>query len=83
MKNWMLGLFVTKMPAKVAHERINPDAFDGLCVAMKRIEFATSLRVPKMLRAKYIFWPVEEPGPVLIKTADVQDLSKQFANQTA
>src|SRR3990170_202298 len=45
----MLDLFVTKMPTKVAHERVDPDAFDRLCVAMERIEFAAALRVAEIL----------------------------------
>ena len=31
----------------------------------------------RMARTKYLFWPVEEPGKVLIKTTDVQKLNRE------
>ena len=35
--------------AEVAGERVDPDAFDGLVVAMERVEFAAALGVPEIL----------------------------------
>jgi hypothetical protein len=43
------GLSVAEMSAVVAYERINPEAFNGLAVAMKCVEFAPPLCVPKIL----------------------------------
>ena len=40
LQSWLL---------EVARERINPDAFDGLCVAMQGVELAAALRVAEML----------------------------------
>ena len=37
------------MPAKVPYERIDPDTFDGLCVAMQDVELAAPLSIPKVL----------------------------------
>jgi len=42
-------LSVAKTLIEVAHERIDPDAFDGLCVAMQGVEFAAALGVAEML----------------------------------
>lgn len=42
-------LSVTKMSAEVADERIDPDALDGLRVAMQSVELATSLGIPEIL----------------------------------
>ncbi len=39
-------------------------------------------RIELMARAKYLSWPVEEPGAVLIKTRDVQELMKQISAAT-
>jgi hypothetical protein len=38
------GLSVTQMRAEVAHERINPDAFDWLAIQMPCVELAATLR---------------------------------------
>jgi hypothetical protein len=40
-------------------------------------------RIELMARAKYLSWPVEEPGAVLIKTRDVQELLKQISAATS
>jgi len=32
----------------------------------------------KMLRIKYLTWPIEEPGAVLLKTGDVEKLLKDL-----
>ena len=37
------------MPAKVPYERIDPDTFDGLCMAMQDVELAAPLSIPKVL----------------------------------
>ena len=37
------------MPTEVGHEGINPDAVDGLCVAMQGVELATPLGVTEVL----------------------------------
>ena len=49
MHDWIINLSATKMAAEVGHERIDPDAFDGLCVAMQGVELAASLRVTEVL----------------------------------
>ena len=41
-------LSVAKIPLEVVHERVDPDAFDGLSVAMQGVEFAAALRIPEM-----------------------------------
>jgi hypothetical protein len=35
-------LSVAELPAEAARERIDPDAFDGLCVTMEGVEFAAA-----------------------------------------
>ena len=45
----MVNLTVAKRRTKVARQRINPDALDGLCVAMEGVELATSLCVTEVL----------------------------------
>src|SRR6266436_8616056 len=45
----MVNLTVAKMRAEVARQRINPDALDGLCVAMEGVELPASLRVTEVL----------------------------------
>src|SRR6266849_592855 len=42
-------LSVAELSVEVAHERIDPDAFDGLSVAMQGVEFATALGIAKVL----------------------------------
>jgi hypothetical protein len=37
-------------------------------------------RIELMARAKYLSWPIEEPGTVLIKTMDVQKLLKEIGS---
>src|ERR1700730_17191918 len=37
------------MRAEVARQRINPDALDGFCVAMERVELTAALRVAEVL----------------------------------
>ena len=49
MKGCTAGLSVAEMRTEVAHERIDPDAFDRLCVAMQGVELAASLRVAEVL----------------------------------
>src|ERR1019366_6543171 len=49
MKGCTAGLSVAEMRTEVAHERINPDAFDGLCVAMEGVELAASLGITQVL----------------------------------
>src|ERR1035438_8924388 len=49
MKGCTAGLSVAEMRTEVAHERINPDALDGLCVAMEGIELAASLGITQVL----------------------------------
>jgi len=49
MTNAKANLFVTELPLEIAHERINPDAFDGLFVAMQGIELAAALGIPEIL----------------------------------
>ena len=39
---------VAELPLEVACERIDPDAFDGLSVAMERVEFAATLRIAEV-----------------------------------
>ena len=39
-------------------------------------------RIELMARAKYLAWPVEEPGAVLIKTMDVPKLLKEVSAAT-
>jgi hypothetical protein len=34
-------------------------------------------RIEQLARTKYLSWPVDEPGAVLIKTMDVQELLKE------
>jgi hypothetical protein len=36
--------------------------------------------IESMARRKYLFWPIEEPGSVLIKTADVPKLRKELSS---
>ena len=45
----MADLFRAEMLAEVPRERINPDAFDGLCVAMQCVELTAALRVAEIL----------------------------------
>jgi hypothetical protein len=45
----MADLFRAEMLAEVPRERINPDAFDGLCVAMQCVELTSALRVAEIL----------------------------------
>src|ERR1017187_4262239 len=45
MKGCTAGLSVAEIRTEVAHERINPDALDGLCVAMEGIEQDGAIRV--------------------------------------
>lgn len=49
MSDRVASLSVTQVSAEVADERIDPDALDGLGVAMRSIELATSLRVSEIL----------------------------------
>src|ERR1700686_4192822 len=49
MSSAMADLFRAEMLVEVPHERINPDAFDGLCVAMQCVEFTATSRVAKIL----------------------------------
>jgi hypothetical protein len=37
--------------------------------------------IETMAREKYLFWPIEEPGAVLIKTTDVQKLKSRTGSQ--
>src|ERR1700687_2710624 len=48
MNERVANLWVTEMSAKVAHERITPDAFDVFGMAMVLIELAASLRIPEV-----------------------------------
>src|SRR5271167_322497 len=45
----MADLFLAEMLVEVPCERINPDAFDGLCVAMQCVEFTAALCVSEIL----------------------------------
>jgi hypothetical protein len=36
-------------------------------------------KIEQMARAKYVSWPIEEPGSVLIKTLDVDKLTKEIS----
>src|SRR5579863_6224926 len=38
-------LAVAELPLKVAHERIDPDALDRLCLAMQDVQFSPTLRI--------------------------------------
>ena len=49
MNDRVATLCVAEMSAEVADERIDPDALDGLAVAMQSIELAASLGVAKIL----------------------------------
>ena len=49
MDERVANLWDTEMSAKVAHEGIDPEAFNGLGVAMKLVELAAPLRVPEIL----------------------------------
>ena len=49
MKGCTAGLSVAEMRTEVAHERIDPDALDGLCVAMEGVELAASLGITQVL----------------------------------
>src|SRR5208282_3895347 len=49
MSSAMADLFLAEMLVEVPRERIDPDAFDGLCVAMQCVEFAAALRVAEIL----------------------------------
>ena len=45
-------------------------------------------KIEGLLRTKYLSWPVEEPGAVLLKTLDVEELTRQatklgFQDRTA
>jgi hypothetical protein len=44
-----VNLSVAVLPLEVARERIDPDAFDRLSVAMQGIELATALGVAEVL----------------------------------
>ena len=43
------SLSVAELPLEVARQRIDPDALDGLCVAMERVELTASLGIPEIL----------------------------------
>ena len=43
------NLSVAEMPLEIACERVDPNAFDGLSVAMQGVELATALRVAEVL----------------------------------
>src|SRR5271163_677235 len=45
----MGDLLRAEVLVEVPRERINPDAFDGLCLAMQCVEFAAALRVAEIL----------------------------------
>src|ERR1035438_1159827 len=49
MSSAMSDLFRAEMLVEVPRERINPDAFDGLCLAMQCVEFTAALRVAEIL----------------------------------
>ena len=49
MRDWIVNLSATKMPAEVGHERVNPDALYRLCVVMQGVELAAPLRVTEVL----------------------------------
>jgi len=49
MTNAKISLSVAELALEVARERIDPDAFDGLGVAMQSVEFAPALRVAEVL----------------------------------
>lgn len=49
MREWIVNLYATQMPAKFGHERVNPDALDRLGAAKQRVELAVSLRVTEVL----------------------------------
>src|SRR5271167_3371467 len=40
---------VAKLPLEVAHERIDPDALDGSCLAMQDVKFPPALRITEVL----------------------------------
>ena len=48
MKYRLPELCATKAPAKGVSQRINPDAFDGLGVAMQSIELAASFGIAEI-----------------------------------
>jgi hypothetical protein len=49
MSSAMADLLRAEMLVEVPRERINPDAFDGLCFAMQCVEFTSALRVAEIL----------------------------------
>lgn len=51
----------------------------------KRVEsvLRNRSRIELVARAKYLFWPIEEPGAVLIKTMDVPKLLKEVSSGKA
>jgi hypothetical protein len=57
------------------------DHFDanGLSIEGRLAKFLEQrTAIEEMARAKYLTWPIEEPGAVLIKTLDVQKLLKEI-----
>jgi hypothetical protein len=68
------NLFAAELPLEVPCERIDPDALDGLSVAMQYVEFATALGVAKVSpvggfvagagKARFLDEGFEQEGPI-------------------
>src|SRR5450755_951203 len=62
MRDGIVNLSATEMPAEVWHERVNPEAFDRLGVAMQGIELAAPLRVTEVLPVGGLVASAREAG---------------------
>ena len=49
MRSAKVNLSGAELPLEVARERVDPDAFDGLGVAMQGVELAATLRIAEVL----------------------------------
>ena len=60
--------WVTALLYAICNLRIPEGRIEAFCKNRSKVE--------RLLRAKYLSWPVEEPETVLLKTMDVEKLRK-------
>jgi hypothetical protein len=91
--NGVVGLTVAELPLEVAHERIDPDAFDGLSVAMQGIELAAALRIAEVSpvgglvagagKTRFLDEGFEQDGPIGVASLPVIGQSAAHQGENA
>jgi hypothetical protein len=75
----------SKVQCAISREALDDDAGADALDNNKRLELFLAHRseYEALARTKYLSWPVGEPGTVLVKTRDIQQLRKQQEDQNA